>query len=119
MANYPGAPSGDFDLYIKPSIFAKAFTGDLAGGTAATFAASQRPLTLGALSEKSGPPAWSSIPSWSVVGTEDQIIPPAAQLEFAKRAHAHVTEVKAPHLSMVTNPEAVTGVILEAASSVK
>jgi hypothetical protein len=38
----------------------------------------------------------------------------AEQLAMAKRAHAHVTEVKAPHLSMVSDPGAVTGVILKA-----
>ena len=115
---YPGPPSGDFDLYIKPSVFPKAFTGDLPTSTAEALAASQRPLTLSALSEPSGVPAWSTIPSWDVIGTEDQIIPAAEQLALAQHANAHITEVKAPHLSMVTDPEEVTRVILEAAESV-
>ena len=33
-------------------------------------------------------------------------------------AHAHITEVKAGHLSMISQPDAVTKVILEAAQSV-
>lgn len=41
--------------------------------------------------------------------------PPALQLAMAKNAHAHITEVKAPHLSMVADPGVVTRVILQAA----
>ncbi len=50
--------------------------------------------------------------SWKAIRL---IIPPAKQLALAKNAKARVTEVKAPHLSMITAPEAVTKVILEAA----
>jgi pimeloyl-ACP methyl ester carboxylesterase len=114
---YPGAPSGDYDLYVKPAIFPKAFTGDLPTRTAAALGASQRPLTFGALNEPSGVPAWKTIPSWDVIGTEDQIIPAAEQRALAQNANARITEVKAPHLSMVTDPEVVTKVILEAARS--
>jgi hypothetical protein len=37
---------------------------------------------------------------------------------MANRAHAHITEVKAGHLSMISQPDAVTKVILAAAQSV-
>jgi pimeloyl-ACP methyl ester carboxylesterase len=50
-----------------------------------------------------------------VVGTADHVIPPAEQRFMATRAHAHITEVDAPHLSMVSNPGTVTQVILNAA----
>jgi pimeloyl-ACP methyl ester carboxylesterase len=63
---------------------------------------------------KSGTPAWATIPTWAVVGTVDQVIDPSEQLAMATRAHAHITEIKAPHLSMVSDPGAVTGVILRA-----
>jgi hypothetical protein len=33
---------------------------------------------------------------------------------MAKTAHAHITEVKAPHLSMVSVPGVVTSVIVQA-----
>jgi pimeloyl-ACP methyl ester carboxylesterase len=49
-----------------------------------------------------------------VVGTADHAIPPALQLAMADRAHAHITEVDAPHLSMVSDPGPVTNVILRA-----
>ena len=66
----------------------------------------------------SGPPAWKTIPIWDLVGTIDNAIPSSIQLFMANRAQAHVTEVKAGHLSMISKPDAVTKVILEAAQSV-
>ena len=53
-------------------------------------------------------PAWQTIPSWDVIGTADHVIPPAEQVVMAKRAGPHVTEIKAPHLSMISDPGAVT-----------
>ena len=53
-----------------------------------------------------------------LVGTIDNAIPSSIQLFMANRAHAHITEVKAGHLSMISQPDAVTKVILEAAQSV-
>jgi pimeloyl-ACP methyl ester carboxylesterase len=115
---YPGGPPGDVDLYVKPGLFARALTGNLPAMDAAVLAASQRPLTFSALGERSGVPAWKTIPAWAVIGTEDQAIPRAEQLALAENAHAHIVEVRAPHLSVVTDPEVVTKVILEAASVV-
>ena len=57
---------------------------------------------------------WKTIPSWAVVGTADRDIPPAVQLAMARHAHAHITEVRAPHLSMISDPGVVTRVILKA-----
>ena len=66
--------------------------------------ATQNPVTLSAVEAPSGPPAWAHIPSWDVVGTIDKAIPEAAQMFMANRAHAHITEVHAGHLSMVSSP---------------
>jgi len=52
-----------------------------------------------------------------VVGTADHAIPPALQLAMAENAHARITEVNAPHLSMVSDPGVVTSVILQAVHS--
>ncbi len=80
-------------------------------------AATQRPLASTALTDVSGVPAWKTIPSWAVVGTADHSIPPAEQLAMAENAHAHITEVVAPHLSMISDPRTVTSVILRAVHS--
>jgi len=112
---YPGAPSGDVDLYIKPDLVPRCFATGLPASQAALIAATQRPLTASAFTGPSGPPAWKTIPSWAVVGTADHAIPLALQLAMAENAHAHITEVNAPHLSMVSDPGVVTSVILQAA----
>jgi hypothetical protein len=49
----------------------------------------------------SGTPAWTSIPSWAVIGTDDQVVPPAELTVLAQRAHWQITYVKAGHLSMI------------------
>jgi pimeloyl-ACP methyl ester carboxylesterase len=111
---YPGAPSGDVDLYIKPDLVPGCFATGLPASQAAVIAASQRPLTASAFTEPSGPPAWKTIPSWAVIGTADQIIPPAELTFMAKRAGAHITDIDAGHLSLISEPSVVTHVILQA-----
>ena len=77
-------------------------------------AASQRPLANVAASEKSGPPAWRTIPSWYMVATHDHAIPPAAERFMAKRARAHTVEVASSHTVMLSHPDAVENLILSA-----
>jgi hypothetical protein len=69
--------------------------------TSASRKCTQRPLATAARGAPSLTAAWKAIPSWAVVGLEDHIIPAADQRVMANNASAHVTEVKAPHLSMI------------------
>jgi len=119
FVQYPGAPAGDADLYIKTAVFPQVFAADLPAATAAQLAASQRPITFGALQEPSGVAAWKTLPSWYVLGTADQILPPALQQQMAERAKSHITRVRASHLSMLSKPDAVTSVIESAARATK
>ena len=80
-------------------------------------AATQRPFALGAFTAPSGSPAWASIPSWAVVGTQDLAIPPAELMFMAQRAHSRITYVKAGHLSMISQSWAVVNVINQAVRS--
>jgi pimeloyl-ACP methyl ester carboxylesterase len=105
------------DLYVKPALFPSYFAAGVPASEAAVLAAGQRPLQASALSEASpGVPAWKTIPSWDLIGTADRVIPPAEQEVMAARAGAHVVKVKAPHLSMVSDPGAVTALITLAAA---
>jgi pimeloyl-ACP methyl ester carboxylesterase len=115
LATYPGAPAGVYDAYVKQSLFPSCFANGLPAGEAAMLAATQEPLSTIALGQKSGVPAWKTIPSWAVIGTADRVILPAEQLAMARHAHARITEVYAPHLSMISDPDVVTQVILQAA----
>jgi pimeloyl-ACP methyl ester carboxylesterase len=111
---YPGAPAGDVDLYLQRSLFLTSFANGVPPVTAQLLYAGQRPITFSAGSQPSGPPAWETIPSWYVLGTQDLVIPPAQQRFMATRAGSEITEVKAGHLSMVSRPAAVTDAILTA-----
>jgi len=114
----PGAP-GDLDLYLKPSLVPGCFANGLPASQAAVIAATQRPLAASAFTEPSGPPAWKTIPSWAVIGTADLVIPPAELTFMAKRAGAHITDVNAGHLSLISKPSVVTRIILEAARATR
>ena len=119
LATYPGAPAGVFDAYYKQSLFPACFANGIPAAQAKVLAATQEPLSTIALGQKSGVPAWKTIPSWAVVGTADRVILPAVQLAMARHAHAHITEVRAPHLSMISAPGVVTQVILQAAHATR
>jgi pimeloyl-ACP methyl ester carboxylesterase len=112
---YPGAPAGDVDLYVLPSVFPGIFANDLPARTGALLAASQRAFAFSAGNEPSGVPAWRTIPSWYLVGTADKVIPPAEQRVMARRARAHIVEISASHLAMVSHPDTVTDLIQQAA----
>jgi pimeloyl-ACP methyl ester carboxylesterase len=114
---YPGAPKDDPELYVKTAVFEKSFANGLPANVAAVAAATQGPAVLSALTAPSGPPAWKTHPSWYLVGTIDKIIPTAEQLFMARRMHAHIVQVRAGHLSMVSDPTAVTNLVLAAARS--
>ena len=107
-----------FDLYIRQDLFPGLFAAGAPRQRAAVLAAGQRPLTTAALGEPSPyVPAWKTIPSYALIGTVDKVIPPANQRAMATHAGAHVVAVRAPHLSMVTNPGDVTALITTAATA--
>ncbi len=118
LSPYPGAPAGVVDTYLLPSVVEQSFANDLTPQQAALITATQRPASLIAVAEPSGPPAWKDIPSWAVIGTQDRIITPAAQRQMAEHANAQITEVDASHVSMVSKPDAIVDVIRTAASTV-
>jgi pimeloyl-ACP methyl ester carboxylesterase len=111
---FPGAQAGDGDAYITQSVFPSCMANGLPAREAQVLAATQEPIALSALTQPTGVPAWETIPSWAVVGTADHAIPLALQLAMARNAHARITEINAPHLSMVSDPGAVFSVILQA-----
>ncbi|WP_239083860.1 alpha/beta fold hydrolase [Asanoa ishikariensis] len=112
---YPNSPPGDVDLYLKKDVFLESFANLVPAPTANILYTIQRPFAESAGAEGSGPPAWEDIPSWWVLGTQDKVIPPAQQRMMATRANSKLTEVRAGHLSLVSRPDVVADVILDAA----
>ncbi|MBB5774014.1 alpha/beta fold hydrolase [Nonomuraea jabiensis] len=114
----PGGRTGT-DLYIKADKFRHQFAADVPAGTAALMAAAQRPIAQSALEEKAEVAAWQDKPSWDVITTQDLNIPADVQRFMAKRARAHVTEVRASHSVAVSHPKTVAGVIENAARATR
>ena len=118
--HYPvpgGEPATEF--YIDPAKARDAFAGDLSNEQAALIAATQRPIAEAAFSEPNGPPAWKRLPSWAVVATADKAAGTDVVRSMAERAGATITELDGSHVIMVSQPQAVTEVILEAAVAVE
>jgi pimeloyl-ACP methyl ester carboxylesterase len=111
-----GSEAGQ-DLYLDPGQFHATFAADLDRDTSDVMAATQRPWSGAGFYEPSGAPAWRTIPSWYLLCTEDKAIPPATQRYMAERANARIQEVAASHASMVSQPEAATQLILQAAEA--
>ncbi|MEU1231411.1 alpha/beta hydrolase [Streptomyces sp. NPDC005828] len=102
------------DLYIDKSAFHQQFAADVPETTTAVMAATQRPVADAALAEPASAPAWSDIPSWVLVATEDRNIPAQAQIFMAERAKATVVTVDASHAVAVSRPGDVARLIDEA-----
>jgi hypothetical protein len=81
-------------------------------------AATQRPAAAAAFSDASGPPAWKRLPSWAVVATGDKAAGSDVVGSMARRAGADIVEVEGSHVIMVSQPQAVTDLILKAAQAV-
>jgi pimeloyl-ACP methyl ester carboxylesterase len=113
----PGGGTGK-ELTIDPAKYSYTFLdNELPAYQAEAMAAEQRPLSLAAVTETSGTPAWQTIPSWYMVATRDHAICPNLERFMAAQAHAHTVQVSGPHLIMLTNPGPVTSLIEQAADA--
>jgi pimeloyl-ACP methyl ester carboxylesterase len=117
---YPTGQGGETatELFIDPAAFRAAFAADLPAEQAAAMAATQRPIAAAAFDEPSGEPAWRTLPSWAVVGTGDKAAGADVVRANAERAGAHITELDGSHVVMISQPRAVTDVILSALHAV-
>lgn len=116
--SYPGAPQGAVDLYLKKDIFLGHFGNDLPSEVATRLWATQRAASTAAFDTPSRYAAWRTIPSWYFISSGDQIITPTSEYAMAARAGSHVTTFDGgSHLTLVSHPDAVTAVILEAAGA--
>jgi pimeloyl-ACP methyl ester carboxylesterase len=106
------------EFAIDPAQFHDAFAADLPAGQTAVMAATQRPVAELAFSTPTGAPAWKKLPSWAVVPTGDRAAGSDVVRSMAERAGATITEVEGSHVIMMSQPQAVTDVILAALAAV-
>jgi pimeloyl-ACP methyl ester carboxylesterase len=100
---------------LSEEAFLRDFAGDLPADKARVLYAVQAPFKRALLADKTTHAAWRSKPSWYAVSTEDRTINPDLQRFMAKRMGAKTIEVKASHLSLISQPDAIANLILEAA----
>jgi pimeloyl-ACP methyl ester carboxylesterase len=117
---YPSTDGGEpaIELVIDPDKFHDAFAADLPRQQTALMAATQRPAAEAAFSEPTTGAAWKDLPSWAVVASGDHAAGADVVRSMAQRAGAKITEVDASHVVMVSQPQVVTDVILEAIDAV-
>jgi len=110
------------ELTVDPASFREVVAGDLPAEEAAVLGAAQRPIADAANVEKSGPPAWKRedlrARVWAVVATNDKAAGSDVVRSMAERAGADIVEVEGSHVIMISQPEAVTDVILRAVRAV-
>jgi len=95
--------------------FLRDFAGDLPEAKAKVLYAVQQPFHKALLTGKATHAAWRSKPSYYAVSTEDRTINPDLQRYMAKRMGAKTIEVRASHVSLISHPDEITRLILEAA----
>lgn len=101
--------------WLPEEDFVGHFARDVDPAKARVLHAVQQGLSMSTFEDVMGVPAWRSIPSWYLVATNDEAIPPDAERMFAQRMGATTVEVPSGHLAMVTHP-AETVRLIEAAA---
>jgi pimeloyl-ACP methyl ester carboxylesterase len=113
----PILPPQDGFLFLDRDKFAEAFAADVPARDAAFMADSQVPLGADAVGGTISDPAWRSKPSWYLITTEDNMIPPQQQQAMAERVGATTTDVPGNHAIYVSQPSAVADLTTQAARS--
>ena len=114
----PILPPEDGFLFLDKEKFAASFAADVDAEKAAFMADSQVPWGLDALAGAISQPAWKTKPSWSLVSTEDKMIPPPAQRFMSERAGSTIVEAAGSHAIYVSKPNTVAELIEKAAQGV-
>ncbi|MGF6767883.1 pimeloyl-ACP methyl ester carboxylesterase [Paraburkholderia sp. GAS199] len=119
---FPAAPAGaglqwSADGYgkLSESAFVKDFAGDLPVAEAEKYYAVQQPMGKAITTAKTTVAAWHDKPTWYAVSTEDRTINPDLERFMANRMKAHTIEIPSSHVSLISHPQEVANLILEAA----
>jgi len=111
----------DFDalgfVWLPEDDFVGHFAGDIDPVKARAMYAVQQPIHSSTLTDVMTTPAWKSLPTWFLVATADEAIPPDAERLFAQRMGATTIEVDSGHVAMVSHPEETAELILQAAKA--
>jgi pimeloyl-ACP methyl ester carboxylesterase len=106
-------------MTLSTDAMVKHFAWDLPPAEARVLAATQGPIIASAFGTKVSAAAWKTKPSWYIVSKRDEAIAPDEERFFAKRMKATTTELNTSHVPMLSKPQDVAAVILDAAMKVQ
>jgi pimeloyl-ACP methyl ester carboxylesterase len=109
------APDADGLIWMPDEGFASAFAQNATDEQIALAMAVQRPIALKSIQEPAPAPAWKSKPTWYLIAEEDRMINPKTQHFMAERMKATVRSFAVDHTPLLTAPDKVVDIILEAA----
>ena len=112
------APDGDGFIWMPEEGFKNAFAQHATADQIALSAAVQRPIALKCIQEPAKKPAWKSKPSWYLIVEEDRMINPKTQHFMADRMRATTRVFAVDHTPLLTAPQKVVDIILEAKQAV-
>jgi len=109
------APDADGLIWMPDEGFANAFAQNATPQQLALSKAVQRPISVKSIQEPMPAPAWKSKPTWYLLAEEDRMINPKTQRFMAERMKATVRSFAVDHTPLLTAPDKVVDIILEAA----
>ncbi|WP_222272225.1 alpha/beta fold hydrolase [Modestobacter marinus] len=117
---YPTGAGGETEVEfaIDPDQFHDAFAADVSPEHARVMAVTQRPISARGFTERTGTPAWRTLPSWAVVATGDKAAGSDVVHRMAERAGATIVEVEGSHVIMMSQPKVVADAIRQALAAV-
>lgn len=111
------APDADGFIWMPEESFAEAFAQNATAEQIALCRAVQRPISVRCIQEPAGSPAWKRKPTWYLLAEEDRMINPQTQRFMAERMKATIRSFAVDHTPLLTAPEKVTDILLEAAGT--
>ncbi|GAA3765666.1 alpha/beta fold hydrolase [Terriglobus aquaticus] len=109
------APDADGFIWMPDEGFANAFAQNATQEQLVISRAVQRPIAVRSIQEAAPAPAWKSKPTWYLVAEDDRMINPKTQRFMARRMNATVRSLLVDHTPLLTAPDSVVDIILEAA----
>ena len=111
------APDADGFIWMPDEGFANAFAQNASAEQIALSKAVQRPISVNCIQEAAPAPAWKLKPAWYLIAEQDRMINPETQHFMAERMKATVRPFEVDHTPLLTAPDNVVDVILEAAAA--
>jgi pimeloyl-ACP methyl ester carboxylesterase len=108
------APDADGFIWMPDESFTEAFAQNATAEQILLCRAVQRPISVKSIQEPVTAPAWKSKPSWYLLAEEDRMINPKTQRFMAERMNATIRSFAVDHAPLLTAPDKVAGIILEA-----